>query len=64
MPTVLMDGGFAVRVYLNDHSPPHVHVWKAGGWIVLTLPTEQTPVAVLRASGMKQAANKAMKIEI
>ena len=55
MPTVLSDEGFAVRVYLNDHEPAHVHVWKGGGWILLSLPTERIPVAVLRTSGMKQA---------
>ena len=26
MPTVLWIGGLAVRIYLNDHRPMHVHV--------------------------------------
>ena len=31
MPLVLLEGGFAVRIYLNDHPPAHVHVLNAGG---------------------------------
>jgi hypothetical protein len=26
MPTVLSRSGFDVRIYFNDHAPPHVHV--------------------------------------
>jgi len=26
MPTVLVASGFNVRMYFNDHAPPHVHV--------------------------------------
>lgn len=31
MPTILRKGGFKVRIYLNDHIPAHVHVFKGGG---------------------------------
>lgn len=30
MPTILLERGFRVVIYLNDHPPPHVHVKKAG----------------------------------
>jgi hypothetical protein len=30
MPTEIQERGFRVMIYLNDHKPPHVHVWKAG----------------------------------
>lgn len=30
MPTIVRERGFDVMIYLNDHSPAHVHVWKAG----------------------------------
>ena len=30
MPTVLKEDGFNIRIYFNDHSPPHVHILKAG----------------------------------
>ncbi len=31
MPTILRSRGLSVRVYPNDHAPPHVHVVAAGG---------------------------------
>ena len=31
MPTVLRRGGFNVRIYFNDHAPPHVHVIHQSG---------------------------------
>ena len=55
MPTVFVAAGFAVRIYPNDHGPPHVHVWRAGGWIALTLPSDRAGVSVLRTRGMKHA---------
>jgi hypothetical protein len=32
MPTVVVELGFAIKVNTRDHLPPHVHVWKAGGF--------------------------------
>jgi hypothetical protein len=37
MPTILRQDGFAVRLYFNDHDPPHVHVFKAGGQAKIAL---------------------------
>ena len=31
MPTIVREGGFSLRIYVNDHSPPHVHAFKAEG---------------------------------
>ncbi|NJN59021.1 MAG: DUF4160 domain-containing protein [Leptolyngbyaceae cyanobacterium SL_5_9] len=31
MPTLLRRDGFEIRMYFNDHDPPHVHVFRAGG---------------------------------
>jgi hypothetical protein len=31
MPTVLRRDGFEFVIYLDDHNPPHVHVFKADG---------------------------------
>jgi hypothetical protein len=31
IPTVLSRSGFDVRLYLNDHAPPHVHVIRHSG---------------------------------
>jgi hypothetical protein len=30
MPTIIRERGFQIMIYLNDHTPPHVHAWKAG----------------------------------
>ena len=37
MPTVLRKEGFSVRIYPNDHDPPHVHIFKAEGEIKATI---------------------------
>jgi hypothetical protein len=59
VPTVLRQDGFDVMMYTNDHGPPHVHVWKAGGEIVINL----APVEIARAEGMKrQDAARAVEI--
>ena len=39
MPTVLRQEGFEVRIYTLDHSPPHVHVAKAGAIVRIDLAT-------------------------
>ncbi len=31
MPTVVTEDGFRLKIYLNDHTPAHVHVQKADG---------------------------------
>jgi hypothetical protein len=50
-----MADGFSIRVYTNDHGPPHVHAWKAGGWVALTIPTEQEAAIILRTAGMRDS---------
>lgn len=50
-----MADGFSIRVYPNDHGPPHVHAWKAGGWVALTIPTEREAVIILRTAGMRES---------
>jgi hypothetical protein len=57
MPTVLDVNGFQVRVLLppREHGPPHVHVSKGGGEVVITLPDGATPLAIRTIHGMKTA---------
>jgi hypothetical protein len=57
MPTVLDVGGFHVRVLLppREHGPPHVHVYKAGGLVVIDLPDIDQPLSVRRVSAMRDA---------
>ena len=51
MPTVLRSAGFALRVYTDDHTPPHVHVIKAGKVVIIEL----DPVRIIRVQGMRDA---------
>ncbi|MEL7054148.1 MAG: DUF4160 domain-containing protein [Cyanobacteria bacterium J06588_5] len=37
MPTILKKDGFAFRLYLDDHTPAHVHVFKAEGQAIIRI---------------------------
>jgi hypothetical protein len=37
MATVHRENGFELRIWPNDHAPPHVHAWKAGGMAKIEL---------------------------
>jgi Domain of unknown function (DUF4160) len=37
MPTVLQIDGFEVMIYPNDHGPPHVHVFRAEGEVIINI---------------------------
>jgi hypothetical protein len=37
MPTVMRMQGFRFVIWPDDHEPPHVHVFKAGGEVVIRL---------------------------
>jgi hypothetical protein len=55
MPTVLAQGGFKVRILLppREHGPAHVHVYKAGGLVVIDLPAEGRSVRIRTMSRMR-----------
>ena len=55
MPTVLRAAGFRVVIYLppREHEPPHVHVWKAGGEVVVELTTAGRPQTIRSVSDMR-----------
>jgi hypothetical protein len=56
MPTVLRKDGFQVRIYTNDHTPSHVHVFKAEGELIVNLGSEsEEPWIVEELSTMKPA---------
>jgi hypothetical protein len=38
MPTVHREERFQVRIFYNDHPPPHVHVVKGSGYAKITIP--------------------------
>ena len=37
MATVHRENGFEFRIWPNDHTPPHVHAWKAGAMAKIEL---------------------------
>lgn len=39
MPTFVRRDGFEIRIYTLDHSPPHVHAFKAGAVLKIDLST-------------------------
>ena len=57
MPTVLKVDGFQIRIRLppREHGPPHVHVWKAGAFVVIDLASGELPTRVRRVRGMRAA---------
>lgn len=57
MPTVLQVDGFRIRILLppREHPPPHVHVVRGGGEVVILLPTEAEPVTVRTVYRMRMA---------
>ncbi len=63
MPTVLRNDGFAVRIYFNDHLPPHVHVFKGGGQVRISLGSEIERPELVQIEGMSDKdAAKALEI--
>ncbi|NER22733.1 MAG: DUF4160 domain-containing protein [Symploca sp. SIO1B1] len=63
MPTVLRKDGFAVRIYFNDHRPPHVHVFKGGGQVKISLGSETESTELVQVEGMSDKdAAKALEI--
>ena len=55
MPTVLEEGGFAIRIYLppREHWPPHVHVIGKGGEVMIRLGDGHEPPRVREIYRMK-----------
>ncbi|PHM06399.1 DUF4160 domain-containing protein [Nostoc sp. 'Peltigera malacea cyanobiont' DB3992] len=64
MPTILIKGGFEVRIYLNDHIPTHVHVFKGSGEAKINMGDENlAPEWVSVSLGMSDKdAVKALKL--
>jgi Domain of unknown function (DUF4160) len=51
MPTVLRQRGFRVVIYLNDHLPPHVHIFKGGGEVRIEMGNEKALPKLMSISG-------------
>jgi hypothetical protein len=58
MSRVLVQGGFSVYIYENDHSPPHVHVFqgsKPGPEVEIDLDRMNVAANYMKASDAKRA---------
>jgi hypothetical protein len=53
MVVVLRDSGMRVVIYLDDHEPPHVHVYYGGGTAKIELGVEGEPMKIVDAEDMK-----------
>ena len=47
MPEVLRMNGFVLSIYPRDHPPPHVHVWRSGSQVKVTIPLGDSPPDVV-----------------
>jgi Domain of unknown function (DUF4160) len=48
----LREDGFEIRMYFNDHDPPHVHAFKAGGQAKVGLGSSGVTPSLLLVQGM------------
>jgi hypothetical protein len=50
-------GAYVVRIYSNEprFEEPHVHVWRAGTWVKISIPDETKTARLLRMSRKQMA---------
>ena len=59
MPTLIRQDGFDIRMYFDDHDPPHVHVFQAGGQAKIAIGDSTTAPSLLLVQGMNSKEAKA-----
>jgi len=59
MPTLLRQDGFDIRMYFDDHDPPHVHVFKAGEQAKIELDRLDVLPSLILVQGMSVKDAKA-----
>jgi hypothetical protein len=63
MATLINKDGFSVRIRSNDHLPPHVHVFKAGGEAKINLGSERERPSLVELWNMSDKdATRALKL--
>jgi len=63
MPTVLRKNGFNFMIYINDHTPAHVHIMKAGVEVIINLGDDHIAPTLRDNRGMsRQEVMNALKI--
>jgi hypothetical protein len=56
VPTVVRDGAFSIRIYFNDHPPPHVHVVTASGTVKVRIDREPPELIAIVGMTRQEAA--------
>lgn len=65
MPTLLRQDGFEIRMYFDDHEPPHVHAFKVGGQAKIQIGSLEVPPSLTLVQEMSaRDAKKAIEIVI
>jgi hypothetical protein len=63
MPTLLRQDGFDIRMYFDDHDPPHIHAFKAGGQAKVALGSLEVAPSLIMVQGMSaKEAKKAIAL--
>jgi hypothetical protein len=63
MPTLLRQDGFDIRMYFDDHDPPHIHAFRAGGQAKVALGSSEVAPSLMLVQGMSaKDAKKAIAI--
>jgi hypothetical protein len=63
MPTIVRDGGFSIRIYLDDHLPAHVHVISGSGTAKILITDEGERPRLVSIFGMSRAeAARALRL--
>ena len=63
MPTLIRQDGFDIRMYFDDHEPPHIHAFKSGGQAKIAIGDSLTIPNLILVQGMNaKDARKAIEI--
>ena len=62
MPTIFRQDGFDVMIYLNDHRPAHLHIFKGEGEVVIYIGNAKRPPNVRENMGMSRKDERAALI--
>lgn len=63
MPTIFRSGGFRFVIWPSDHTPPHVHVFRAGAELKVNLGVKgKLPYVIFNKRMSKQDENTALLV--
>lgn len=54
MPVVIREGSWRIWIFPKDHAPPHVHVYRHGGFSKVLLPLDGAPARLIKTQRMTQ----------